>query len=102
MKVTMLMACCLCAATQAHAADFATVQSEKVFVGDLRTDTPAGLGTLYSRIHAAAKRVCSPLESLDKMHVEFNKCTRDAVDRASEQIPALANYDHKKHKIRNG
>jgi hypothetical protein len=28
--------------------------------------------------------------------------TREAFDRATQQIPALAHYDHKKHKIRNG
>ena len=102
MKVTILIACCLCAATQAQAGDSFSVLQEKVFVGDLRTDTPAGLEALYSRVRAAAQRVCSPLESVDKMQVQFRKCTREAVNRATGQIPALANYDHKKHKIRNG
>jgi len=36
------------------------------------------------------------------MQIEFRKCTQEAVDKATAQIPALANYDHKKHKIRNG
>ena len=102
MKVMILTACCMLAATQAHAGDSANVLRERVFVGDLRTDTPAGLEALYSRVQAAAKRVCSPLESLGKLQSEFTRCTRDAVERATVQIPALANYDHKKRKIRNG
>ena len=102
MKVTILTACCLVAASQVHAADDVSVLRERVFVGDLRTDTAAGLEALYSRVQAAAKRVCSPLESRGPMQVEFMRCTREAFGRAIEQIPALANYDHKKHKIRNG
>jgi UrcA family protein len=102
MKVIILTACCLVAATQVHAADDISVLREKVFVGDLRTDTTAGMEALYSRVQAAAKRVCSPLAFRSRMQLEFNQCTREAFDRATMQIPALANYDHKKHKIRNG
>ena len=102
MKVTILTACCLVAATQVHAADDISVLRERVLVGDLRTDTTAGMEALYARVQAAAKRVCGPLESRSPMQVEFTRCTREAFDRATQQIPALANYDHKKHKIRNG
>jgi len=100
MKVTILTACCLVAATQVHAADDVSVLRERVFVGDLRTDTTAGMEALYSRVQAAAKRVCGPLESRSPMQVEFTRCTREAFDRVTEQIPALANYDHRKHEIR--
>ena len=102
MKVTILLGCCLIAATQAQAADKPPVMHEDVYVGDLRQDTPAGLAALYARVQAAAQRVCEPLESLGRLHFEFAKCKREAIDRVAAQIPALANYDPKKHKSRNG
>jgi UrcA family protein len=103
MKVTILLGCCLVAATQAQAADKPPVLHEDVYVGDLRQDTPAGLAALYVRVRAAAQRVCEPLESLGRLqHFEFAKCKREAIDRVAAQIPALANYDPKKHKSRNG
>jgi UrcA family protein len=102
MKVMILLGCCLVAAAQAQAADKSPVLSEDVYVGDLRQDTSAGLAVLYARVQGAAERVCHPLESLGRLHFEFAKCKREAIDRVSAQIPALANYDPKKHKIRNG
>jgi len=102
MKVLLLIGCCLVAATQAQAADDTAILRESVFVGDLRTDTQAGLDTVYQRVEAAAKRVCGPLESSNRLGTEFRKCTREAVEKATAQIPAFAHYDHKKHKIRNG
>jgi UrcA family protein len=102
MKAMILLGCCLAAATQAQAADKSPVLQEDVYVGDLRQDTPAGLAALYARVQAAAQRVCEPLESRGRLHFEFAKCRREAIDRVAAQIPALANYDPKKHKIRNG
>jgi UrcA family protein len=102
MKVTIILAGCLAAATQVHAADNRQVLSEDVYIGDLRQDTPGGLAALYARVQAAAQRVCEPFESLDKLHSGFSKCKHEAIDRATAQIPALANYDPKKHKSRNG
>ena|SRR3569833_1285690 len=102
MKALLLIGCCLVTATPAMAADDTARLHENVSIGDLRLDTPAGLAALYSRVEAAAKRVCRPLESLNRMQIEFTKCTRGAIGGAVAQIPALANYDHRKHKIRNG
>ena len=102
MKVMILLGCCLVAATQVQAADDAPVLRESVYVGDLRQDTPAGLAAMYARVQAAARRVCEPLESLGRLHIGFEKCKREAIDRVTAQIPALANYDPKKRKIRNG
>jgi UrcA family protein len=102
MKVTIILAGCLAAATQVHAADNMQVLSEKVYIGDLRQDTPGGLATVYARVQAAAQRVCAPLESRDRLHIGFSQCKREAIDSATAQIPALANYDHRKHKTRNG
>jgi UrcA family protein len=102
MKATIILAGCLAAATQAHAADDRQVLREDVYIGDLRQDTPDGLAALYARVQAAAERVCEPLESLDRLHSGFSRCKHEAIDRATAQIPALANYDPKKHKSRNG
>jgi UrcA family protein len=102
MKVMILLGCCLVAATQVQAADDSPVLRENVYVGDLRQDTPAGLAAMYARVQAAARRVCEPLESQGRLQIGFEKCKREAIDRVTAQIPALANYDPKKHKIRNG
>jgi UrcA family protein len=102
MKIAIILAGCLAAATQAHAADNGQVLREDVYIGDLRQDTPGGLATLYARVQAAAQRVCQPLESRDRLHSGFSKCKREAIERATAQIPALANYAPKKHKTRNG
>src|SRR3979411_2602332 len=46
MKIAIILAGCLIAATQAHAADNGQVLREDVYIGDLRQDTPAGLAAL--------------------------------------------------------
>jgi UrcA family protein len=102
MKVIILMGCCFAAASPVYAADDSPVLRETVYVGDLRQDTPAGLTALYARITAAAERVCSPLESLGRLRNDYAKCKHAAIDRATAQFPALANYDPKKHKNPNG
>jgi UrcA family protein len=103
MTFKIFMGCCLVAATQVHAADNVRVLQETVYVGDLRQDTPAGLAALYTRVQAAAKRVCEPLETVGgRLQLEYTRCRHEAEDRAVAQFPALANYDHRKHKPRNG
>ena len=102
MKGIILVACCFAAVAQVHAADSARVMQEVVYVGDLRLETPQGLATVYSRVQAAAKRVCQPLEYRDRMNTGYAKCRQEAVDNATAQIPQLANYDPKTKKIRNG
>jgi UrcA family protein len=102
MKGMILVACCFAAVAQVHAADTARVMQEVVYIGDLRLETARGLETVYSRVQAAANRVCQPLEYRDRMNDAYSKCKQLAVDNATAQIPALANYDPKTHKIRNG
>ena len=52
--VALWLACAL-VATSAFASDS---RSESVKFADLNLSSPAGVETLYGRIHAAAKRVC--------------------------------------------
>lgn len=103
MKATVFIACCLVAATQVHAADEATVLREKVFIGDLRTDTQAGLAALYSRVQAA---VLSP--ALDDASVSFNMS--GAVNQGLEAdfhgeiapgLPLLTSYAFIRSRINN-
>jgi hypothetical protein len=47
MKAMVILAGCLAAAAQAHAADDRQVLREDVYIGDLRQDTPGGLAALY-------------------------------------------------------
>jgi UrcA family protein len=47
---------CISLASNAYADD--QVRTETVKFADLNLSTPAGVGVLYGRIHAAARRVC--------------------------------------------
>jgi UrcA family protein len=60
--------------------------SETVKFADLNTDSPAGIAALYSRIHAAALRVCtSGSRDLSQLAAE-KSCTIDAEARAVKQL----------------
>jgi UrcA family protein len=100
MKVMVGMTLTLLGVTQAFAAD-GEIPHEVVKFGDLRQDSPDGLAQLYRRVHSAAERVCAPLASGDKLNFQVEKCVAAAMERASAQIPALAGYDARKHKVRN-
>ena len=59
-------------------------RSEVVKFADLNVDTPAGAQTLYGRIHAAAKRVCSDGDPIWRLAVAA--CARDAEARAVAKV----------------
>ena len=61
---------------------------------DLNVDTPEGVQALYSRIHAAARRVCSESDPLLKAAVDI--CTRKAEGDAIAKLdlPQLTAYYH--------
>jgi UrcA family protein len=102
MKMIIGTALAMLGVTQAFASNAADVPREIVRFGDLRQDSPEGLSRLYARLHSAAERVCAPLASGDKLSFRVKKCIQEAMERASAQIPALAGYDVRKHKVRNG
>jgi UrcA family protein len=83
------------------AADGFEPLKETVKFGDLDISRPKGAAVLYSRIRAAAEKVCSPLDRGDlsaKMHFNacINKAVADAVTAVNE--PALlAIYIAKRH-----
>lgn len=102
MRSIIAVGVAILAISEAHATNTAEVPQEAVNIGDLRQDTPEGLARIYRRLHAAAERVCSPLAGVDKFDLQQKKCVREAVDRAAGQIPALAQYDARRRKIKPG
>jgi UrcA family protein len=52
------------------------VRSETVRFGDLNVGTPSGAQALYDRIHAAAKRVCSDSDPIQRL--ASDACARKA------------------------
>jgi UrcA family protein len=68
------------------------VRSEKVKFQDLNVDTPEGVQALYTRIHTAAKRVCS--ENDPVMRLAAGPCARAAEGNAIAKLnlPQLTAY----------
>jgi UrcA family protein len=60
------------------------VRSETVKFGDLNVGTPAGVQALYERIHAAARRVCSESDPIQRLGA--NACARKAEASAIEKL----------------
>jgi UrcA family protein len=84
---------CVLLAFNVHAAD--QVRSETVKFADLNLDTPAGVETLYGRIHAAARRVCyEPSEDARAYTVCVKKAQSDAVGKVN--LPLLTELFQKK------
>jgi UrcA family protein len=102
MKMSILLAACVLGASQVYAADTDGVRSVKVFVADLNQNSEAGIAELYKRVKVAASFVCERSDGMDKMNVAFDKCRQGAIEHAVSGIPALARYDARKHKIKNG
>ena len=69
------------------------VRAETVKFQDVNTGAPAGMETLYQRIHAAATRVCS---ERDKMRqTDAAACARKAESHAIEELNLpLLTADH--------
>lgn len=77
-------------ASSAFAAE--QVRSERVKFADLNVETPEGVQVLYSRIHAAAKRVCSESDPVLKAaeNICISKADGDAI--AKLDLPQLTAY----------
>lgn len=67
-------------------------RTETVNFQDLNVGTPAGVGTLYGRIHSAAKRVCSESDQIEQARA--SACAKKAEARAVEtlNLPPLTAY----------
>jgi UrcA family protein len=68
------------------------VRAETVKFGDLNLGTPAGVEALYSRIHAAARRVCSQTDPV--MRAAVIPCAGHAEAKTIEKLnlPSLTAY----------
>jgi UrcA family protein len=75
------------------------VPSEVVKFPELNLNSPAGVATLYKRIHSAALRVCSAgsTDALSRQHA-YKECAQDAETRAVSKVnaPALTAYYQQK------
>lgn len=95
-STAMLLACVL-VVSHAYADDEA--RSETVKFADLNVGTPAGVETLYGRIHAAAQRVCPEPDIRELAHMARAKaCITKAESEAIEKVnlPLLTAYYQKK------
>jgi len=101
MKVSIFLAACALGAGQAYAADTDS-RTVRVVVADINQNTEAGLAELYKRVRMAASFVCERSDGMDKHNLGYDKCREAAIERAVMSIPALAKYDTRKHKIKNG
>jgi UrcA family protein len=77
---------------------FAVGPSEIIKFQDLNVDTPAGVEALYTRIDAAAKRICA--ESDPSMLQAVAPCIWRTVAKAVKEVnvPALTAYARTKSK----
>jgi len=93
--IAMLLASVL-ATPNAFAGDAA--RSETVKFQDLNVDTPAGVETLYNRIHAAARRVCAESDPVASQGV--GNCIRKAEGKAISDLnlPGLTAF----YRMKNG
>lgn len=76
-----------CAALPVLSADRIVTRSQVVSYADLNLSNPEGVRTLYRRIQAAARNVCT--QSNDTLHIEhinFRKCMAQAVDEAVTRL----------------
>ena len=69
--------------------------SRRIVVSDLNLSTPAGVDTLYARIHAAAEASCAPLREAttgSRIARGYDLCVRDAVSDTVRKvaIPGLS------------
>jgi len=87
--IAMLLAC---AFVTSNAFAGGEVRSETVKFQDLNVDTPAGVETLYNRIHSAARRVCAESDPVAARGVGV--CIRKAESKAITDLnlPGLTAY----------
>jgi UrcA family protein len=89
---TAMLLACVWVTSRAVADD--QVRTETVKFQDLNVDTPAGAQVLFSRIHAAANRVCSESRSDPLSWVAAAACAKRAEAQAIEKLglPQLTAY----------
>ena len=87
-----LLLACVWAISTAFAGE--QLRSETVKFPDLNMNTSEGVQTLYDRIHAAARRVCSTTRSDPFYQVAARDCARKAEAKAVETVnlPALTAF----------
>ena len=85
---------CVFGASSAFADD--QVRTETVKFQDLNVGSTAGVETLYGRIHAAAKRVCSESDRMQQQRA--SACAKKAEAQAVENLnlPLLTAYHRAK------
>ena len=71
------------------------LQSKRIVLSDLNLSTPAGVNTLYARIHTAAESSCAPLRQATtgtRIALGYDECVRDAVSDTVRKlsIPGLS------------
>lgn len=78
------------------------VRSEIVKFHDLNVNTSDGVQTLYRRIHAAAKRVCSQTDPI--LQYGTGACAKKAESQAIEKVnlPQLTAYYKMKAGVQTG
>jgi len=88
--VTALLLACVWTVSTAVAGE--GIRSETVKFQDLDLNTPQGVQTLYSRIHAAAGHVCSSSEPIYQL--AERACTRNAEAKAiaTVNLPQLTAF----------
>ena len=94
---SVVLAASLCVGAQVFAAEPADgVRAETVKIGDLNLSSPAGVSSLYTRIHNAANNVCGNTADGRKLaNLSAQKsCAAQAEERAVSQInnPSLTAY----------
>ena len=90
---TAMCLACVLVTFNAHAGDDA--RSETVKFADLNLDTPAGVESLYGRIHAAARRVCEqPAGEMRAASRCMAKAESEAIGKVN--IPSLTAFYQQK------
>lgn len=86
--IAMWLACTL-VVSSAHAGD--EVRSEKVKFADLNLNSLAGVEALYTRLHAAALRVCDqPAEAVANVKACMRKAESEAIGKVN--VPLLSAF----------
>jgi UrcA family protein len=87
---TAVLLACVCVVPSTFADE--AVRAETVKFQDLNVDSPAGAQSLYTRIHAAAKRVCAEADPV--LRAGVIACTKNAEEQAIQKLslPQLTAY----------
>jgi UrcA family protein len=75
-----------------------------VHYADLDLTGPAGVSALYGRLRSAARQICAPFDTKDRLLAgAFKQCIAEAMSRAVTQVdrPGLSAYYQAKEQGRN-